>query len=175
MAVDELVIVVHPPANPIDPGSEVLRADVERRLGQSLPRDIYDYVSRYGTGIFSDTLTIHNPFSPDYFEVLSEVSKCYQDLKEAEGDAVIPYKIYPASPGLLVCASEVNGGMLFWLTEGAPDEWPLILMTVDFQFERRNMSLTTFLAQVFNGQTGCVLWNLEWAQHNLVGVAFHQT
>ena len=175
MAIEDLVKVVPPPSNPLDAGSVAARAVIEGRLGFALPNDLYDFVSRYGTGAFSDTLTIHNPFAPNYFEVLDEVSTCYRELKRSEGDTVIPYHVYPASPGLLLCGSEVNGHIIFWLTEGQPDQWPLILMAVDFQFERRDVSLTAFLAQVQSGQTGCVFWDLEWVRNNLVGVAYRQT
>jgi hypothetical protein len=175
LAIEDLLALVPPPTQPTDPGSESAKAEVEKRLGLPLPKDIYDYASRYGTGMFSDTLIVHNPFAPDYFDLIGEVSRCYHELKQSEGDAVIPLDVYPTRPGLLVCGSEVNGGMIFWLTDGEPDKWPLILMTVDFQFERRNSSLTTFLAQVFSGHTGCVLWDSEWVRTNLVGVSFRQT
>jgi SMI1 / KNR4 family (SUKH-1) len=174
VAIEELIHVVPPPSNPIDSGSESRITEIENRLGVSLPKDILEFASRYGTGRFSDTLTIINPFSPGYFELINEVSTCYRDLKRDEGDECIPYEVYPSHPGLLVCGHEVNGHILFWLTEGEPDQWPLILMAVDFEFERLNVSLTTFLTHVFGGQRGCVLWDLEWVRNNLVGVRFIQ-
>jgi hypothetical protein len=88
--------------------------------------------------------------------------KYFRDLKRAEGDQFIPYDIYPKSPGLLVWGSDVNGHMMFWLTEGQPEKWPLVLMTVDGQFEQLQMSTTTFLARVFSGAMECILWDKEW-------------
>ncbi len=173
MALVELLAAVPPPATPKHNGSEAVKALTTAGLVLPLPGDLVAFAARYGSGMFSDTLIIHNPFDPDYTSQVEEVSRCYRELKQAEGDAVIPYRVYPDRPGLLLCGSEVNGGMIFWLTEGEPDQWPLVLMTCDFQFERRDESLTSFLAQVFSGRTGCVLWDLRWVQANLVGAAFH--
>jgi len=173
MPLSHLLSLVHPPDVPINSGSPTLRQELESKINLILPEDIYDFAARYGSGMFSDTLAILNPFSASYLEVITEVSDCYRDLKKSEGNSTISYDIYPANPGLLVCGTEVNGGLIFWLTEGDPSSWPLILMTVDFQFERRDVSLTKFLGQVFGGQTGCVLWDINWVRSNLVGSRFN--
>jgi hypothetical protein len=132
-----------------------------------LPKEIVDFGKRYGTGMFGDNVEVFNPFSSKYLQHVETFRDCYCDLKRTEGDEFIPYAIYPQNPGLLVCGSDVNGHSMFWLTEGPPDEWPLVLMSRhDNSFERLEMSLTTFLAKVFSGAIDCVLWDREWLKNN---------
>jgi hypothetical protein len=172
MAIDELIAVVAAPPKPTEAGPLALLPKVENTLGIRLPKDIVDFGLRYGSGMFGDTIEVYNPFSASYLDAVNQVSDCYRSLKEAEGSEFIPYNIFPEKPGLLVCGSEVNGHILFWLTDGQPDNWPLILMTVDGQFERWDTSVTSFLARILRGKTGCVLWDKDWVKANLVGVAF---
>ena len=172
MAVDELVAVVPLPANPTEAGPPELLPKIEQALGTPLPKDMVEFGLRYGSGMFGDTLEVYNPFSASYLDTVNQVSDCYRNLKESEGSDFIPYEIFPEKPCLLVWGSDVNGHMLFWLTDGHPDKWPLMLMTVDGQFERWDMSATSFLAKIFRGETGCILWDQEWVKANLVGIAF---
>jgi hypothetical protein len=173
MAVSELVAVVPPPENPTEAGPPEEWPGIESAIGIPLPLDVRDFGLRYGSGMFADTVEAYNPFSAKYLEIISQVSDCYRDLKCAEGDKFIPYRIYPDKPGLLVWGSDVNGHMMFWLTEGEPSRWPLILMTVDGQFERWDMPMTTFLASIFQGKMSCILWDEEWIKKNFVGITFH--
>lgn len=46
-----------------------------------------------------------------------------------------------------------NGGYAFWLTEGRPDDWPLIFDPYDFSFiERYPMPLVEFLCLWISGR-----------------------
>lgn len=173
MAIDELIAVVPPPHNPTETGSLEAWSAIECAIGIALPEEIRDFGLRYGSGMFGDTVEVYNPFSVNYLDTIRQVSDCYRDLKRAEGHEFIPYHIYPDKPGLLVWGSDVNGHMMFWLTEGEPAQWPLILMTVDAQFERWNVPITTFLARIFQGEIGCILWDKDWIKQNFVGIVFH--
>ena len=45
-----------------------------------------------------------------------------------------------------------NGGSAFWLTEGQPDEWPLIFYPREFcELERYSMPLVAFLGYWVSG------------------------
>lgn len=173
MSIEELVVVVPAPTQPSEAGSPEAIPVVERAMGTALPKDVFDFGIRYGTGMFADTVEIYNPFSAKYLESVRQVSDCYRELKHAEGNQFIPYDIYPISPGLLVWGSDVNGHMMFWLTEGQSEKWPLVLMTVDGQFEQLNMSMTTFLARTFGGVMECILWDKEWIKNNFMDITFH--
>jgi hypothetical protein len=116
---------------------------------------------------------VYNPFASDYLDRVRMVGDCYRDLKAAEGDEFIPYGIFPTSPGLLAWGDEVNGNVLFWLTEGEPDAWPVVLFSRhDGSFERWDMPMTAFLAKVFSGEMVCVLGDMAWLKENYAGIRF---
>lgn len=173
MPIKELIAVVPPPDHANEGGPLEAISNVESALGTPFPKDILDFGIRYGTGMFADTVEVFNPFSSKYLEAVHEVSDLYRDLKRAEGDQFIPYAIYPKNPGLLVWGTDVNGHTMFWLTEGQPEKWPLVLMTVDGQFEQLKMSMTTFLAKIFSRTMECILWDREWIQDNFTDITFH--
>jgi hypothetical protein len=173
VAIEELIAAVPPPGHPSEAGPLDAVPDIEKALGTPLPKDAFEFGLRYGSGMFADTLEVYNPFSSNYLVTVHEVCDVYRDLKAQEGDEFIPYDIYPKSPGLLVWGRDVNGHMLFWLTIGQPDQWPLMLMTVDGQFERWACQMTSFLARVFMGEMGCILWDKDWVKQNFVGILFH--
>ena len=45
--------------------------------------------------------------------------------------------------------------MLFWLTEGPPGRWPLVLLDPDDRFHRFDIPLAEFLFRLFSGKTDC--------------------
>ncbi|HZT80569.1 MAG TPA: hypothetical protein VFA26_10110, partial [Gemmataceae bacterium] len=80
-------------------------------------------------------------------------------VKEWSETGKFPFGIYPDSVGLLPIGTDSNGGTLYYHTGGMPDEWPVIANPPRyFIFERFELSLTSFLAKCFNGETRCVLW-----------------
>jgi hypothetical protein len=48
---------------------------------------------------------------------------------------------------LLPWGTDENGNTLHWLTEGVPNDWPVIAESHDGEIERFDMSMTTFLAK----------------------------
>jgi hypothetical protein len=53
--------------------------------------------------------------------------------------------------------------MMFWLTEGEPDNWPTVVMSRhDGAFERWNMPMTSFLAKIIKGEIACIVWDKGW-------------
>jgi hypothetical protein len=173
MAIEELIVVVPPPSAPVEAGPLERKVEVERALGTALPDELYDLGLRYGSGRFGGEIEVFNPFSKKYLEKVKMVNDCYRGLKEAEGDDLIPYDIYPKIPGLFPWGTTTNGHSMFWLTEGIPNKWPLVLLRNDeMEFETLQMQMTTFLANVFKGPMPCVLWDVEWQTEYLVGKPF---
>jgi hypothetical protein len=170
MSLAELIEVVPPSPEPVETDPSEAKHAVEA-LGVALPQDLYDFGLRYGSGMFGDAIRVYNPFGANYLACVRMVGDCYRDLKSAEGDEFIPYDIFPTSPGLLAWGDEVNGNVLFWLTQGEPNDWPIILFSRhDGSFERWDMPLTTFLAKVFKAEVDCVLGDREWLKANYTGI-----
>lgn len=166
MAIEELVKVKAPPAQPIHAGPIERWTEIEGTLGLKLPKDLYDFCLRYGSGKFGDTIRILNPFSGSYTDSIKEICSCYRDLRRDEGEGFVPHPVYPESPGLFPWGDDVNGHMMFWLTEGHPDQWPTILLTIDGQSERINSTMTTFLAKSLSCEVSSVIWDDEWLREN---------
>src|SRR5262249_51967375 len=99
-----------------------------------------------------------------------EVARSFRKVKDEQHS--IPYEIHPVRPGLLVLGSMGGGAWLHWLTDGKPEAWPLILQTYKKEWERLDMSVTTFLAKSFSCELDCVFWTKRWAKKNLKGVPF---
>lgn len=76
------------------------------------------------------------------------------------GDEEIPFPVFPDNPGLLMWAGDDNGNSLLWLTEGLPDEWPVMIYPRQGDgFERLELSATSFLAYAFSRRIVCSVWS----------------
>ena len=159
MPIEELLAAVSPPKLPMETGDADAWLRIQQNLTLDLPSDLLDFASHYGSGEFSDgsrNVCVRNPFSIDNKRVLDEELMILQQYP-AFGFP-LPYQAYPARPGLFPWARDANGHKLYWLTDGPPEKWPIILMTRDRVFERWQLPMTTFLAQVFSKKIRCVLW-----------------
>ena len=161
MSLNELTTLVEPPNDPVDAGPLELRKEAEAKLGLSLPQDIIDFATTYGSGTFSDEqFWILNPFASWYMDNVQQICRIYSEMKRDEGDHYVPYDVYPIQPGLLPWGSDANGHQMFWLTAGEPDAWPILLFNRDTsQFEEWRMPVTTFLSRIFDGTLQCNLWS----------------
>ena len=173
MEISELLAAVTPPAKPVENGPREVIPSVEAKIGLRLPEDLIQFAEQYGSGTLGTTLTVYNPFSEHYHLDSGKITNLYRMLKQNEGDEFIPYDIHPSNPGLYSFATDVNGHTLWWLTEGEPEKWPILLMTVDAAFERWEMSMTTFLAKIFRAEIDCLLWDRKWLRENFVGIQFN--
>jgi hypothetical protein len=120
-----LVALVPPPAKPVDSGSLSRRKSVEKTIGTALPDDFCELASVYGSGEFrtdrySNVMAIENPFSHWFTKSLQKTSKMFAGSWSG-------YQMYPESPGLLMCGNGEGPRALFYLTEGAPNDWPLLV------------------------------------------------
>src|SRR5437762_2069341 len=102
MAISDLKAIVTPPIQPLEAGPSNRWARIQKTLGFPLPSDLRDFGLNYGTGIFANLgLRVFNPFSANYRRSIDEQSVVWRSLKAGEGDAVVPYDVFPKHPGLL--------------------------------------------------------------------------
>jgi hypothetical protein len=103
---------------------------VERRLGLQLPEDYKWFIATYGYGSLCG-LYIYTPFTTrEDRGLLSEIANITENLKrlEEKGYLYRPFfPRYPASGGLLPFATTESTNYHCWLTNGAPDTWPLVV------------------------------------------------
>ena len=150
MAITELTDLIPPPPDPVEAGSEELWDEIQQDLGLPLPDDLRDFGFAYGTGKFVEQgILVFNPFAAVYRNWLNESVSAWQSLRDGEGDAEVPFDLFPSTPGLLPWGSDEGGAGLFWLTEGTPDNWPILVRGHEkAAFHRYEMELTTFISKV---------------------------
>lgn len=153
MSIENLVQIVPPPAEPFET-FEGPWGPIEADLGTALPEDYKAYVRVYGSGYFMEFLGICVPATGNpnmhlatYARSASDNFRGYISL----GDD-ISYPVWPQPGGLLAFGGTDNGDYLFWLTEGAPDAWKVVVWARDIQeFEVLDCNLTGFLAGLASG------------------------
>jgi len=164
MSVAELMAVVPAPAQPRDVGDLTAWKNAEAKIGTRLPTDFRDFVFRYGSGVFNDPGRLcvfpRNPLSPDFDNRFCSDCELLREIKELAGDEEFPYAVFPSTSGLMLWADDDNGCMFFWLTEGDPDNWPVLVTPSRSCFwERFELPMTSFLSQAFSRRLICAPWN----------------
>jgi hypothetical protein len=158
MSIDILHSFVPPPEFPIEIGTPQDWAKVQDSLGISLPKDISELMNSFGSGWFGK-IQLFNPYSPAYINRITYICQIYARLRQDQGIEAIPHLIFPERPGLFPCGGNDEDGMLFWLTDGVPDQWPILLLDAGFRWQRFEMPITTFLAKIFSLELSCIWWN----------------
>jgi hypothetical protein len=164
MALEDLMAVVPPPAHPRDAGDLAAWTAMEEKLGTRLPEDFRDFCLYYGSGAFNDPgrlcIFVRNPLAPDFEARFCQDVDWLRLMKGSASDDDFPYGVFPPLPGLILWAEDDNGCMLFWLTEGQPDRWPIVVTPPRGYFwERFDLPMTWFLARAFSWQLTCVPWH----------------
>lgn len=162
MALSELTKVVPPPAKP----KKVPKAPrwdlIEKKLGTKLPSDYRAYCEHYGQGLFGNFAFVYTPFTGDDSALVPEAlgtAAILRDLKESEGDQQVPYDIYPDSPGLLLWGGDQNGNRYYWLTKGARNKWPVVVLeSRGPRSQQFDMPMTTFLAKALAKAIRVKVW-----------------
>jgi hypothetical protein len=179
---DTLQAQIPPPKKAAERGPAARVRAVERDLGIPLPPDLYEFARVYGTGWFgtaeySGLVQIFNPFSAKFVETVTGDAETFRELKQAVGDDYIPYGIFPEQPGLLSLGYGQDRRDLFWLTEGEPKDWPILVRAPEHKFKRFDMHLAEFLVKLFNGEINC--WGgskpAKWFKQHGKEIAFTST
>jgi hypothetical protein len=136
---------------------------MEEQLGTCLPADFRDFIFRYGTGVFNEPgrlcISPSNPLAPDFHRKFRSDCDWLREMKDGVGDEEFPYAVFPQNPGLFLWAEDDNGCLLFWLTEGEADRWPVLLRPPGpHEFERIDLPMTSFLARAFARTITCSIW-----------------
>ena len=145
MAIEELLRVAMPPFQPLEVGSLDDWRVREQSLGITFPRDLYDYCLRYGSGQFG-TIQIYNPWSAEYIQFVESTLDMFRIVKQDRGP-LMPYSVFPEVPGLFPAGGTQDSGKLFWLADGPPETWPLVLSDSTTEWQRLDLELTSFLAK----------------------------
>jgi hypothetical protein len=129
---------------------------------------------RYGEGTIGDILHLRNACAPGYQTCLMQESSFLREYKESEGDRYVPYAVYPDKPGILPWGGADFRLSYFWLTEGKPEQWPVLLMHDLEIWTRFDMPMTVFLEQLLFGEINCscIGWRGEYSRRNPAHISF---
>jgi hypothetical protein len=151
MTIENLIKLVPPPAVPDEPFSGPWEP-VEAEIGTSLPEDYKDFVRLYGCGNLMDFIGINVPrCKSPYVRLESEIHAVRGALVSM--DEELPYDLWPSSGGLIVFGRTDFGDYLFWLPQGAPADWKVVVWGRGlWNFELFDCGFTDFLAGVATGE-----------------------
>lgn len=155
----DLAIVFPPPANPVRTGAANEWADIEQRLGLVYPPDFKVFIAMYGATHFDNALYILSPIGfthPDkewaeWYDVIDAILDGYR-ARHKDELAQFPYPAYPYPGGLFPWGQGMDTEALFWLTEGPPDRWPVVLSDAYEGVIRYDMTMTDVLLGNLKGE-----------------------
>ena len=154
-----IINILPPPDSPHKIGNKEEWQTFFSALGTKLPSDYIEFINIYGTGGIDHFLWILTPFVNDenvnFIKRQKEIIDAYSQSKKSFPQ-YYKHDVYPSSGGLLPWAYTENGDELYWLTEGHPDEWKIVV------YESRSpenytysLTMVEFLYQIITKELIC--------------------
>ncbi|MDQ0244739.1 hypothetical protein J2S09_002310 [Bacillus fengqiuensis] len=162
MSLENLKTVLPPPKNPFSTGNDSCFNEIEQTLGTQLPMDYKQFITIYGIGLIDEFIWVLNPFvlndNLNLMEKTKDILEAYTESRNNfPGD--FPYKTFPEQGGLLPWGLTENGDELYWLTEGSPEEWKVVIYgSRSSDFIVYPESMTSFLAKILEKKIVCELF-----------------
>lgn len=126
-------------------------AEVERKLGLTLPTSYKNVASIYGDGMFGGWIRFRDILmGTDWW--ITYVRKHYDYGRDKRNPGL--HRLYPEPGGLFPWALDDNSGQLCWLTSGHPDSWPIVLLDnyYEQQDEYGELTIDEFLVGWLEGR-----------------------
>jgi hypothetical protein len=145
-SIEKLLRILPPPLLPVDGLLDNFGA-LEQRLGR-MPADYKEFIKRYGTGSIGRFIWILNANAHNsHLNLLQEMEPILGALRHLRRSGEpCPYRLYPESDGLLPYGKTDNGDVLYWLTVGKPERWPVVVNAArEPSYERFDCDMTGFL------------------------------
>ncbi|ARU54294.1 hypothetical protein OLMES_0187 [Oleiphilus messinensis] len=152
--IENLKHILNPPLDPLETDTDW--DPVENQLGIKLPQDYKDFITSYGTGSVDSFLWIFNPFSKNQninlFKCLETYREVFEYLDKNTSEIAI-FSLFPAARGLLPFAATDNGDVLFWLVDGDPENWSIVINDArQDEYEKFDVSLVAFLTDILSNK-----------------------
>lgn len=127
MSLSKLYEISPPPDHPVDADGDW--EVIEKQVGMKLPDDYRRIIEKYGRGSFGDFLNLIHPFlDPHNFLLRLETRFLQHERKlHVEFPDEFPFPVYPDPRGLFPWAGTDNGDTLYWLTDGEPERWQVVV------------------------------------------------
>ena len=151
LALEKIKLLFPPPTRPVSSGH---RIEADGRTLR-LPIDYLRFLELYGAGEFNryiTVLSIDNPHPPyDILAATRYETEILRAGREARGDDWPDYPLWP-EPGALLEWGACGTDSFYWLTEGEPDDWPVVaLRETELTEYRVEISATEYLLGLLGG------------------------
>jgi hypothetical protein len=159
MSLAALRRIMPPPASPSLGDKLPDWLAIEKQLCP-LPAEYKAFIETYGLGKIDDFLILYSPHATDrYLNLLTRGPidlDALRELKTKHGDREVPYPLFPDPNGLLPFGIDENGDGLYWLMEGTPDQWPVVVNEGRApEYQTFNVPLTDFLTGILTKTLRC--------------------
>ena len=128
MPIEELLAAVPVPPGRIDVEGDWAAA--EAAVGLTYPKDFKQLIGIYGSGrfFFGGHLVVYNPLTTEGLAGI-RVEREIREVMRGDPDlGCCPLPLFPEEGGLMPWGSDENGDDYLWLTEGEPDDWPVVVL-----------------------------------------------
>ncbi|KAF1309261.1 SMI1/KNR4 family protein [Pseudomonas sp. SG-MS2] len=130
MSINNLLVVLTPPATPNEAGAGKQWPMID---GMFFPSDYVEFINVYGSGRIADFLIVFNPFSQNedinFFDQFRLVLGSFNDLVASDSE-YFKYPLYPVENGLIPVGVTDNGDCIFWVVTSKQnsDEWHVAII-----------------------------------------------
>lgn len=113
-------------------------------VGARLPGDYKWLVDTYGRGEFCDFLYLRTPFGTSEYNGIEWQSGHLTGSPERDRERY-PYPLHPAPGALLVWCTTMDADRLCWVTDGAPEDWTVVVWSREGWYESHPMGAAEFI------------------------------
>ena len=161
MQIDNLRTILPVPPSPVETHCRPWSA-VEQEVGTRLPDDYKEFIELYGSGRIGAFIWVLNPFASNQFislgrqivDRLGALEALARDFGEQ-----CPYPLFPQSGGLLPFAVTDNGDVIYWITNGDPNAWRVVVNEARGpRYEEFASNATDFLAAILTHRVNCTVF-----------------
>ncbi len=125
---------------------------MEAEIGTRLPSDYKLLVETYGSGEFCDFLYLRTPYGTSQYNGVQWQSAPLGSRESHPGR--YPHPLHPDPGALLIWGATMDADRLCWLTDKAPEQWPVVVWSRDGQYETHRMGAADFIQSWADGHLG---------------------
>jgi hypothetical protein len=166
MSIDAVLRMLRPPLEPRELPTAPDWESAERQLGK-LPDDYKGFVAKFGTGQIDDFLWVYTPSaSSEHLNLVRQAPiqlKILEDMKNRlEPDSLQQYP-----DRLLPFGRSDNGDALYWVTEGKPADWTVLVHDPRApRWETFELNMTDFISSVLKRKITCTIFPDDFPTDN---------